>query len=285
MHRGYISLYRKLQDHWLFSEKRQLTYLEAWIVMLWEVNHKDGKMLIQKELIECKRGQSVNSIETWAKKFKWSPRQVGIFFEKLEKDGMIIKEGKAQRLSKTSRITICNYDGYQNPRQTDVEQKSNKHQKYEDDPLYKSLMKDVHRSTNNNVNNINNENNANKGGALSEKDIERYKRYRIAIGNALIEWFEIDKTKNSPELNEIRAFVDWLYKERKLNLFKTRFNYYMRYMWFLKDTKHKLNDFIGKDHKYEEGIWNSSNWKREYEEFKTRENRWIAYSYKGPLIR
>lgn len=121
---GWIKLHRKALNHWLYNENRPKTKREAWEDMLLMCNHEDKKLLIQGELVECKRGQSVMSLTSWAKTFKWTIQQVRTFFNLLVKDSMINKEG----LSKTTRITICNYDTYQHKQQTDNKQITNNQQ-------------------------------------------------------------------------------------------------------------------------------------------------------------
>ncbi|MBN2821072.1 MAG: hypothetical protein JXP36_19020 [Bacteroidales bacterium] len=110
---GWVRIYRKSLDHWLYTENRPHTRREAWEDMLLMCNHSEIKQLVNGELIECNRGQSIMSLKSWAKTFKWSIQQVRTFFSLLEKDGMINKEG----LAKTTRITICNYERYQDNQQ------------------------------------------------------------------------------------------------------------------------------------------------------------------------
>jgi DNA replication protein DnaD len=114
MNDGWIKLYRQALDHWLYNEPRPNTRREAWEDLLLLCNHSDTKVLIHGELIDCKRGQSVMSLKSWAKQFKWSIQQVRTFFKLLEADSMIVVEG----LKKTTRVTICKYDEYQNIQHT-----------------------------------------------------------------------------------------------------------------------------------------------------------------------
>ena len=125
---GWIKLHRKLKDHWLFTEKRKKTKLEAWLVILLECNHSNAKVLVNGSLISCSKGQSVKSVGTWAKQFKWSNSATRNFFKLLEKDNMITLEG----LPKTTRLTVCNYDSYQETKITKEKQKNNK-EKTKDD--------------------------------------------------------------------------------------------------------------------------------------------------------
>ena len=111
---GWIKLHRSFLDHWLCDEYRPLTKREAWETMLFTVNYEDKKVLVKNELIECNRGQSLLSLNSWGQKFNWSIQNVRSFFKLLESDKMIITEG----LQYTTRLTICNYDIYQDGQQT-----------------------------------------------------------------------------------------------------------------------------------------------------------------------
>lgn len=111
---GWIKLHRSIKAHWVYDNPE---YFKAWITMLMEVNHQDKMVLIANDLIDCPRGSSLNSLQTWVNILgkEWTMRKIRTFFELLEKDGMIDKQG----LSKTTRLSICNYDTYQSIRQTD----------------------------------------------------------------------------------------------------------------------------------------------------------------------
>jgi len=117
---GWIKVYRKIQDHWLYENKRPKTKLEAWIHILLTVNFKESKMLTRGVIYDCKRGQSLFSLQTWAKEFNWSMQSVRTFFNQLEKDEMIHTEG----LQYTTRLTVCNYESYQDE-STDEQQTNN----------------------------------------------------------------------------------------------------------------------------------------------------------------
>jgi len=111
---GWVKLHRKIKEHWIFDKPE---YLKAWICLLIEANHTGKKTLIEGEIIECGRGESVNSLKTWAGIFgkKWTVQRVRTFFNLLSEDGMI----EAKGLRKTTRVTVCNYDAYQNQQHTD----------------------------------------------------------------------------------------------------------------------------------------------------------------------
>lgn len=127
---GWIKLHRSIVSHWIFCEAR---YLRAWILMLITVNYEDKTAMIFGEKIECKRGQSLLSIHSWAMLFGsgWSVDKVRTFFALLEKDKMILTKG----LRKTTILTICNYELYQD--QSRTESRTTPRRKPEENPTTK----------------------------------------------------------------------------------------------------------------------------------------------------
>jgi len=118
---GWITLHRAILDHWVWNNA---DYAKAWVTILLTVNHEDKKAEIHGEFIMCGRGQSILSLQSWAKLFgrKWSVQKVRTFFDLLKKDEMITTEG----LRKTTRLTVCNYDTYQQEQQTKNTQRTRK---------------------------------------------------------------------------------------------------------------------------------------------------------------
>jgi len=104
---GWIKVHRIMRQHWIYKDA---DYLKAWITILLEANHSDQKILIKGVLLECKRGQSLNSLETWARLFGgWSKSRVKRFFKLLKTDSMI--DTTSERI--TTRLSVCNYEKYQ----------------------------------------------------------------------------------------------------------------------------------------------------------------------------
>lgn len=103
---GWISLHRKIRDHWIWKDPVKLKW---WIDILMEVNHSDNMVNLGNQLIECKRGQSVMSLSSWAKRWGVTKDKARNFFVLLEKDNMITREN----VVKSTRITVCNYNSYQ----------------------------------------------------------------------------------------------------------------------------------------------------------------------------
>lgn len=142
-YRGYITLHRKIQDHWIMGRD---DYFKAWVLVLMEVNHKTQNVLIEGTVLKCKRGESLKSLDTWAATFGkgWNKSKVRRFFELLKKDSMIVTKNER----KTTRLTVCNYREYQPERNTDETQmKRSRH------------ADDTQTTPNNNDKNEKNENN------------------------------------------------------------------------------------------------------------------------------
>jgi len=112
---GWIKIHRSITNHWLYSEKRVYSKLEAWYDMLISVNYADSKTLIKGKLYEVKRGQSIMSLDSWAKRWNWDKSKVRRFLNTLQNDNMI--ELKSDTI--TTQLTICNYESYQGERNAD----------------------------------------------------------------------------------------------------------------------------------------------------------------------
>jgi hypothetical protein len=112
---GWIKVHRKVQDHWIFKEQREFSRFEAWLDILLCANHSEQKVIIQGTVYTVKQGESLHSLETWAKRWNWSKTKVRRFFDTLTKELMI----ETTNETKTTRLTICNYASYQVERNAD----------------------------------------------------------------------------------------------------------------------------------------------------------------------
>jgi hypothetical protein len=111
---GYFLLWRKLWEHPFWRERRKFSKAEAWIDIIKEARWKDGdaKVLIGNKVMTCCRGQTLKSLTTWAHRWGWSEPSVRRFLKLCEEQNMIRRESDG----KMTRITVCNYGEYQDPR-------------------------------------------------------------------------------------------------------------------------------------------------------------------------
>mgnify|MGYP000858726400 FL=1 len=144
--------------------------------MILEANHADGTVNIGMQLIECKRGQSIRSLQGWSKRWGVSKSTVRSFFDLLKNDSML----RTENITVTTRITILNYDDYQTlPHATQTQRKRK--------PNATQTQADPN-------NNDNNDNNEKKNTYISEKS-EKEKEF-----DRFNEWID----KNIPYLRKIR---------------------------------------------------------------------------------
>jgi hypothetical protein len=132
MNKGFIKVFRKIKDHWLYSNNE---YLACWIKILLNVNHSDNKVLLSGKLFEVKRGESLISLDKWSDIFGkgWDKSKTRRFFELLKKDHMV----ETMNEQKTTRLIIINFDTYntqRNDNETENEQKST-HKRNADETL------------------------------------------------------------------------------------------------------------------------------------------------------
>lgn len=109
MGKGYIKLYRQLQDCWIWNSKEKHNKRSAWIDLLLLANHRDKKILFDDELITIKKGQYLTSLHKLAERWGWSINTVKKFLGILESDGMIHRKSN----NRCTLIDIVNYERFQ----------------------------------------------------------------------------------------------------------------------------------------------------------------------------
>ena len=104
MHRGWMKLYRRIQDHWIWDDK-PFSKGQAWIDLLLLANYDDKKKLIKGEVITCERGSVNLSIRELSTRWGWSRGKTKAFLELLEAEKMI----ELKMTTKRTVINIVNY--------------------------------------------------------------------------------------------------------------------------------------------------------------------------------
>ncbi len=171
---GWIKIHRQIQKHWVWSNAE---YFKAWIAIIMFVNHEPKKVLIHGELFECDRGQSLMSLQNWVKIFgkNWTIQKVRTFFTLLENDAMICTKG----MRKTTCLTVCNYDSYQDLQQTNNKQTTDKQQ-----------ANNTQITTNKNEKNDKNEKNNKEEDIFISDEIKKLKETFIDFNN----WLDTETT-------------------------------------------------------------------------------------------
>lgn len=161
---GWIKLHRKIQDHWIYQEKRKFSRYEAWLDMIMMANHKGNRFLHGSELIEVERGQFVTSEIKLMDRWDWGKNKIRLFLDLLEKDGMIVR--KADR--KRTTITICNYGLYHDSETKNGPQAD--HERTTDGPS---------ADTNKNVKNVKNDENVKEDINNSAEPVVQHEGYHV----------------------------------------------------------------------------------------------------------
>ena len=123
---GYIPLYRKIQDNFLWKERRVFSKAEAWIDILMEARFSDEPetFVIGTKLLQCSYGEVLYSMDTWADRWRWSKSKVKRVLDLFAKCSMI----ELKNETVTTRISVLNYSKYdprRNGNETQVKRKRN----------------------------------------------------------------------------------------------------------------------------------------------------------------
>ena len=121
MHRGYVLVYRKIQDSGLMQMPNTLA---VFLHILFSATHKNIKVGTTTGVIELKRGQYISGLNRLSKDLKQSVQQIRTSLARLEQLEII----SIKSTSKYSIYTIENYDIYQdaNTQSTNKQQTDNK---------------------------------------------------------------------------------------------------------------------------------------------------------------
>jgi DNA-binding transcriptional regulator YhcF (GntR family) len=171
---GWIKLHREIRNHWIYKDPVKFQW---WITMLMEVNFSEKKVLIGNKLIDLKKGQSANSLRTWAIALNTSTKTLVNFFELLESDGMIERKTIGKGKQSTTLINITNYDKFQSDLETLTPTLTPTLRKHEGNAKGIQLKKD------------------NK-----EKEIKEVKKEEPIEKHSLIVWIE----KNTPRVQTMK---------------------------------------------------------------------------------
>ncbi|MBC8580943.1 hypothetical protein [Zhenhengia yiwuensis] len=217
MDTGWISVYRTLQEHWLWQEK-PFDKARAWIDLLLLVNHKENKIMFDGTLTTVSRGSKITSLRQLSDRWGWSTKKTKKFLSDLESDGMITYLSD----KKKTVITIVKYDIYQI--QGNSEETVKKH---------KGNSQETTKKTNNNVNN---DNNVNKN-IYSHLETDKSEIRKLYPGN---------KNKSVAD-KKLPKLIEKYGKEQLIRCIE-------RYNQYVQDTR--ANGFATLQYKNEGTFWN-----------------------------
>ena len=107
-HKGYISLYRDIQDHWLWDDKPYARG-QAFIDLIIRASHADKKICFNGKFFELEKGEFITSILKLSEAWGWSRWKVTAFLALLETDNMI----SFKTDNKKTTIKVLNFGLYQ----------------------------------------------------------------------------------------------------------------------------------------------------------------------------
>ena len=134
---GWIRMQRTITEHWIWNDPVKLKW---WLDLLMLARHTDTKVNVGLQIYECKRGEIITSLSELAKRWGVTKDRVRNFLVLLEKDTMISHVS----LTKSTRITICNYDSYQSDlhvSQTTTKRSPNARQTQDKRSIYNKELK------------------------------------------------------------------------------------------------------------------------------------------------
>ena len=105
---GYIKLYRKIQNHWLWKDK-PFSRGQAWIDLILLANHKGSSTVIDGAKIEISAGSFVTSLRKLGDRWGWSYTKVDRFLKLLENEKMLLQN----RDTKKTVLYLENYALFQ----------------------------------------------------------------------------------------------------------------------------------------------------------------------------
>jgi hypothetical protein len=140
--KGWMPIYRRLQDHWLWQDK-PFAKGQAWLDLLLLASHNENEFLFGNQIVKNEVGGFITSELKLADRWGWGRKKVRLFLELLQNEQMIVKKGD----NKKTAITIVNYSVYADYETAKEQQKNNK-----------GTSEEHQRNTINNDNNYNNDN-------------------------------------------------------------------------------------------------------------------------------
>ena len=163
---GWIKVFRKILNHWLWEDK-PFARGQAYIDIVLKANHSENTKCFNGNLITINRGEIITSIRELCTDWGWSNSKVKKFLTMLEADKMI--EVKSD--TKKTVIKVLNYGKYQGV--DNVKNDTETSQKH-----IKSISEAYQKHTNKNDKNV--KNIKNEKNERDKKSFGKYKNILLA---------------------------------------------------------------------------------------------------------
>ena len=118
--KGWIKLYRSLQDNVIWQDSAPFDDRSAWIDLLMMVNHEDKEIKVGREIIKVKAGQKWTSIKHLADRWHWSREKTYRYTKMLKKCGMIYTDATPNG----TLLTVVNWGFFNGMRTNETQTRS-----------------------------------------------------------------------------------------------------------------------------------------------------------------
>jgi hypothetical protein len=205
-HRGYVLVWRKLKDSFIFSDSETL---HVWIYILLHANWKEKEILLENKKEIIKRGEFITSQVKISEKTGINRIKVNRILKVLKNEQLI----EQQTTNRFTRIKVINYDKYQKTEQQTEQQVNSKR-----------TANEQQVNTTNNNKNYNNYKKKKRGkhssiNDLQEKDFEEIARKYGVKKKFVTEKFDdlnnYCKSKGKRYKNYKRALMNFVKKDMK----------------------------------------------------------------------
>ena len=106
--KGYIKVFRRLHNHWLWEDK-PFGKGQAWVDLMLLASYCTSQFRHGNQVKVVHRGTMLTSVQKLAARWGWSTKKVGNFLTLLEKERMVMKHSYKTHTT----ITLLNYDQWQ----------------------------------------------------------------------------------------------------------------------------------------------------------------------------
>lgn len=156
MDKGWIKVYRQIQDNALWKSDSPFDYRSAWIDLIMMANVKQKEVLYRGQTTIVKRGDVYTSIRKLAARWHWSTGKVSRYLNNLVKLEMV---KKIKSTKSATHLSLVNYEDFQSRRYTDKDTDEDTH-------------KDTHKDTDGRLlKNIKNEKKIKEGSSPTSDEV------------------------------------------------------------------------------------------------------------------